>query len=158
MTRWILLLALAVAAPAWSTSIEPMPLEALLAKTDHVVLATVTAVDMVDAEGEPVTDPQARTGPGSRNLIRYHLQVDRVVTSTSAKVPATLVVPEWQMWHYSLGQMQRSMAHTQYVFLLRAHLPAGRQRPVPLSRGHAGGAGPVEREPLAALGGRGACA
>lgn len=119
MTRWILLLALAVAAPAWSTSVEPMPLEALLAKTDHVLLATVTAVDMVDAQGEPVTDPQARTGPGGPNLIRYHLQVDRVVTSTSAKVPATLVVPEWQMWHYSLGQMQRAMTHTQSVFLLR---------------------------------------
>lgn len=113
MTRWILLLALAVAAPAWSTSVEPMPLEALLAKTDHVLLPTVTAVDMVDAQGKPVTDPQARTGPGGPNLIRYHLQVDRVVTSTSAKVPTTLVIPEWQMWHYSLGQMQRSMTHAQ---------------------------------------------
>lgn len=85
MPRWSLSLALAVVAPAWSTSVEPMPLDALLANTDHVLLATVSAVDMVDAQGKPVTDPQARTGPGGPNLIRY-LQVDRVATPTSAKV------------------------------------------------------------------------
>lgn len=86
MPRWSLSRALAVVAPAWSTSVEPMPLDALLANTDHVLLATVSAVDMVDAQGKPVTDPQARTGPGGPNPIRYHLQVDRVATSTSAKV------------------------------------------------------------------------
>lgn len=119
MTRWLLLLALALAAPAWTTEIVPQPLEALLARTDHVLLATVTAVDMVDARGKPVTDPQARTGPGSANLIRYHVRVDRVVASTSAKVPATLLIPEWQMWHHRLGTTQREMTNTQHVFLLR---------------------------------------
>jgi len=119
MKRWMLLLALALAIPAWATSIVPMSLDALLGKTDHVLVATITAVDMVDGQGKPVTDPQARTGPGSPNQIRYRLRIDRIVASEATNVPATLVVPEWQMWHYSLGVIQRSAIGTQRVFFLR---------------------------------------
>lgn len=119
MKRWMLLLSLALATPAWATSIEPISLDALLAKTDHVLLATVTAVDMVDGHGKPVTDPQARTGPGSPNRIRYLVHVDRIVASEAADVPATLVVPEWPMWHYSLEQIQHGATGTQRVLFLR---------------------------------------
>lgn len=126
MKRWLLLLTLWMAPPAWATSIVPMTLDELLARTDHVLLATITAVDMVDGQGRPVTDPHARTGPGMPNRIRYHLRVDRTVVSDAAKAPATLLVPEWPMWHYTLGSVQESATGQQRVFFLRgpAFVPA----------------------------------
>lgn len=111
---------------AQATSVEHLSLDELVRKADHVVLATVVEVDMVDRRGRQVTDPEARTGPGRGNTIRLHLAVRDVLYSRELDVPATLVVPLWSAWHYTLGSITESAQGTQGIFLLEGErfLPA----------------------------------
>lgn len=104
---------------ASATSVVPMPLEQIVAESDVVVVATVRAVDMVDARGKPITDPSARTGPGLKNQMRFQLDVHEVLFSRQGEVPRRVTVPLWQMWHYELGEMQRLAAGGKSIFLLK---------------------------------------
>jgi hypothetical protein len=82
--------------------------EKLLANTDHVLIGRLIRIDMVNGDGEEIMDPSARTGPGLRNTIRFHVAIDEVCISTKKKVPPLLVVPLDRTMHYSLGQVQEA--------------------------------------------------
>lgn len=125
--RYVLaLLIIGFATAATATSVPQMPLEDIVRSADHVVVANVTRVDMVDGRGRPVTDPQARTGPGLKNQIRFHLRVKQVLFTRAGAVPPTLTVPLWTMWHYELGGMQDVVSEEDSIFLLKgdAYEPA----------------------------------
>jgi hypothetical protein len=85
-------------------------LEQLAAGADHVFVANVIGVDMIDANGEAIVDPRAMTGPGGRNTIRLKMKIHEVVASSAAKPPETLFVPLDSRMHYELGQIQKAHA------------------------------------------------
>ncbi|WP_340649719.1 hypothetical protein [Pseudoxanthomonas winnipegensis] len=118
MKRWMLLLALCCGGAADATSIVPTPLSEILAKSDHVIVGRVVEVDMIDGQGRPVTDFEARTGPGLTNVIRYRVHVEDVLQTNAARVPAVLVIPEWSAWHYTFDDVKTSATGQQFVFLL----------------------------------------
>lgn len=74
----IVLLMIALCAPGLTTatSVAPKPLEEMVQEANHVVVATVVRVDMVDHAGWAVLEPEANTGPGLRNRLRFHLAVE----------------------------------------------------------------------------------
>lgn len=83
-----------------------MSLTAMATEADHVLVGHVVGVDMVDANGGPVVDDQARTGIGSENVIRLHVVVDKALITTAERVPRELVIPLDPYMHYSLGQIR----------------------------------------------------
>lgn len=118
---------------AFATSVLPKPLDELVRESDHVVVATIIAVEMVDGHGDSVTDRDARTGPGLDNEMRFFLQVKHVLFTRSDALPPVLMVPLWSMWHYELGDMQDQMTGSAGIFLLKGNYfqptyPAGFQR------------------------------
>ncbi len=60
----LLLLAMCISGTALATSVLPKPLEELVSEADHVVVATITRVDLVDRDGKQIINRTARTGPG----------------------------------------------------------------------------------------------
>ena len=117
--KTLFLLALCVPALVSATSVPEKSLEMMVREADHVIVATVIEVDMVDGLGRPVTQPKARTGPGLKNQMRFRLSVEEVLSTRGAKLPRRIVVPLWQMWHYSLGTMQTEVTGTRGIFLLK---------------------------------------
>lgn len=118
--RYVLaLFALLFAGAAWATSVAPKPLEEMVRQADHVVVATIESVDMVDGRGKPIVDPRARTGPGLKNQMRFNLRVKELLFTRSPMLPPTLRVPLWAAWHYQLGSMQEQMTGSTGIFLLK---------------------------------------
>lgn len=95
--------AIAMAGFPFEATLEEMAHEA-----DHILVGRVAGVDMMDGQGKPVEDPQARTGPGLDNTIRLLIQVDQVLVSNAAKVPDVIPVPLASHLHYTLGQIQEA--------------------------------------------------
>jgi hypothetical protein len=129
----LLLLAMCIPGIAMATSVPPKPLDEMVRESDHVVVATITSVDMVDGSGKPLTDRSARTGPGSNNQMRFHLRVEAVLFTRSKALPSALTVPLWTMWHYALGNMQDQVTGSRGIFLLKGDAfeptyPTGFQR------------------------------
>lgn len=81
-------------------------LEELATGADHILVGRITGVDMIDASGNAVTDPSARTGPGSGKQIRLRIEVDKTLLTNAQSVPSTLHVPLDSSLHYTLGQIQ----------------------------------------------------
>jgi hypothetical protein len=119
MRSLVLSALLCAAGLANATSVAPMPLEQMVREADHVVVATVSKVDMVDGRGRPVADPEARTGPGLDNEIRLHLAVSEVLYTQDDRLPDTLVVPLWTAWHYTLESITEAAGGTSGIFLLK---------------------------------------
>lgn len=115
-----ILMALLVSESA-ATQIPFKDLTNLLTETDHVLVGTVTHVDMLDGGGHPVSDVSARTGPGSENLLRLHvaIQSNGVIASSSDNRPAAITIPLWQKWHDTLGNRKREVEAKTYIFLLQ---------------------------------------
>ena len=107
-----ILLALVIAIPAIATAGLPFEasLEEMATSADHVLIGRVTGVDMIDGEGNAITDPEARTGPGLHHQIRLRIAVDVVIGTTAEKVPDELYVPLASHLHYRLGQIQEAHA------------------------------------------------
>ncbi|ALN58190.1 hypothetical protein GLE_2842 [Lysobacter enzymogenes] len=112
-------------APACATSIVPKPLEELVRESDHVVVATVVGVDMVDGRGRALNDPAARTGPGSANRMSFELKVESVLFTRAGSLPPRIRVPLWSMWHYQLGTMRDEVVGSRGIFLLKGAPPKG---------------------------------
>jgi hypothetical protein len=104
---------------ALATSVPQKPLGDILRESDHVVVATIIGVEMVDGAGQPVTDPVARTGPGLDNRLLLFLQVKDVLFTRAGRLPPVLMVPLWRMLHSELGGMQEQVVGSTGVFLLR---------------------------------------
>lgn len=103
-----LLLSLAATIPLVALASLPlqMSLAEMVAEADHVLVGHVVGVDMVDGNGRPVMDDQARTAPGLNNVIRLHVAVDETLITTAERVPKELLVPLDPLMHYSLGQIK----------------------------------------------------
>ena len=120
---------------ALATSVLPKPLEEMVREADHIVVAKIVSVDMVDGRGRPIHDREARTGPGLLNRMRLNLDVQEVLSAGKELPSRKLRVPLWSMWHYSLGTMQDDLTGTTGIFLLKGDnyepvYPAGFQRPL----------------------------
>ncbi|WP_418126045.1 hypothetical protein [Variovorax sp. 160MFSha2.1] len=83
-----------------------MSLAEMAADADHVLVGHVVSVDMVDGDGRPVVDDQARTGSSSKNLIRLRVVVDEALITTAERVPRELLIPLDPLMHYSLSQIR----------------------------------------------------
>ena len=120
-----ILLACLLSASAAATSIPSRELAELVTDADHVVIATVTKVSMVDGDGKEIKDREGRTGPGLKNEIRLHLEVKEVLFSTAPEASKEMIVRLWRMWHYSLGGIQDTTLGNTSIFLLKgpAHDP-----------------------------------
>lgn len=108
-----------VATQAGATSIAHRSFEEIVHDADHVIVAKVVKVDMVDAHGRQVRDREARTGPGLRNRLRFHLDVRDVLFTACQRQPRRVLVPLWSAWHYSLGAMQDQVEGSDGIFLLK---------------------------------------
>lgn len=118
-----ILLALLLAVPAIAIAGFPFEatLEEMATSSDHVLIGRITGVDMIDGDGNQVSDPEARTGPGLNNQIRLRIAVDVVIATNAQDVPRELFVPLASHLHYSLGQIQDAHAEDseQRLILLR---------------------------------------
>lgn len=106
MGRLLLSLAATIPLVAFASFPLQMSVAEMAAAADHVLVVHVIGVDMVDRNGLPVLDDQARTGPGLNNVIRLHVAVDETLITTAERVPERLLVPLDPLMHYSLGQIR----------------------------------------------------
>lgn len=135
MKHLLILICLMLSGPAAGTSVPPKPLAEMVEEADCIVAATVEQVSMVNGRGRPVADRNAKTGPGLKNQIRFHLEVEDVLRSKGAALPSRIVVPLWTMWHYELGAITDAAQGSTGIFLLKCGsfepvYPAGFQRPL----------------------------
>ena len=100
---------------------DAVSLPELVAASDHILIVRVTKVDMVNRWGFKVRHQSAMTGPGRGRIIRLHLVVDEVITSTATEVPPKIVLSLEPEFHYSLGQIQDAHSDTndQFIVLLK---------------------------------------
>ena len=110
MRRALLLLVALVPAIAMAGFPFEATLEEMAQQADHILVGRVAGVDMVDGQGRPVKDPEARTGPSLDNTIRLLIQVDQVLVSP-AKVPESSRFLGSHL-HYKLGQIQEAHEET----------------------------------------------
>ncbi len=115
-----LALVLLCVAGANATQVEPRELSELVSESDHIIIAKVTKVQMVDENENEVTDPKGRTGPGLDNEILLHVTITKegILKTNNDNPPEKLVIPLWKMWHFSLGQWKKEEGTTS-IFLLK---------------------------------------
>ncbi len=115
--------ALLFAVQAQATQIPFRDLTNLVSDADHVLIGTVEKVDMVDAKGNQVTNETARTGPGSENQLRLHVNVptNGVISSSAEGAPETILIPLWQRWHDTLGNRRKEVEGKTFIFLLKGN-------------------------------------
>lgn len=118
MNKALGILMLLAASAVQATSVARIDLAELVRRTDHVFLATVAKVDMIDGNGHEVNDGNEGTGPGSDNQIRFHLDVHEVIYSSSLRPPRRVIVNLWKMWHYSLGTIRENVEGSKGIFML----------------------------------------
>ncbi len=106
------LISLLLALGVFSSSLfASMPLQKSMLQivngSNHVLSVNIIGVDMIDEEGNQITDPNAKTGPGLKNQIRLISKVTKVHHTNSKKVPDEIRVPLDSFMHYSLGQISK---------------------------------------------------
>ena len=86
-----------------------------------MLICKVVTVQMVDETGREVADREARTGPGLKNELRLHVELENggVLKTNAKSVPEKLVIPLWQMWHANLGSSKDFYEGRMYIFLLK---------------------------------------
>ncbi len=111
------------ASQASATQIIYRDLTNLVADADHVLIGTVTDVDMLDSMGNQVSDDDARTGPGVENQLRLHVTVDTndVLKTGSDATPLQIVIPLWTKWHDTLGNRKHESQNKTFIFLLKGN-------------------------------------
>jgi len=114
-----LILAWLLPLSAHATSVPQKPLDDLVRESDHVFVATVVKVDMVNGKGKAVKDKTAMTGPGLENEIRFHLEIREVLFTKSPQPPKSVIVRLWKAWHYQLGDIQDAVTGSTSIFLLK---------------------------------------
>jgi len=111
-----LLLTISISIANASAPVEA-PLMEVVAKADHLLVVKVSGVDMIDANGNQLTEPDAMTGPDLGNTIRLIVKVEEVVVTNAATVPDVLYLPLDSWMHYSLGQIQSYYKGVDYTFM-----------------------------------------
>jgi hypothetical protein len=97
---------------AAATPFREKPLKDLVAESDHILIATITRVDMVDNQGK------GQSAPELASTIRLHLTVhkDGVLKTDDKNVPGKLVVSLCPLWDSSIGQLTKEQGN-KYIFL-----------------------------------------
>ncbi len=106
MLKFVFLLLFFVSNTAFASFPIEVTDEELITKTDHILIGRVIGVDMIDGDGNQVTDLKARTGPGLNNKIRLIFAVDEVLVTNSSSVAEKLFIPLDSFMHFSLGQIR----------------------------------------------------
>ena len=92
------------------STLASMPLEVSMLKvvsaSDHILTVKVRDVDMIDGVGRKITDLNAMTGPGNKNLIRLICNVKDVHLTNSKEVPSVVKIPLDGFMHYSFRQIK----------------------------------------------------
>lgn len=99
------LLLLATGPEAGASVPIEMNIEELACRTDHVLMARVVDVELINSKGH--VQKSGDTGPGLGHTIRLILEVDEVVESNAAEVPQRLKFPLDSFVHYSVEQVRR---------------------------------------------------
>jgi hypothetical protein len=104
----------------FGTKIASKSIEELVRDSDHVIIAKVIRVEMIDAGGKLIIDKNARTGPGSDNQLQLILKVSKngIIFSNVGKLPETVTVKLWKMRHLSIGGI-KDFLNKEYIFLLK---------------------------------------
>jgi hypothetical protein len=79
-------------------------------------------VGIYNSVGWKLSNPWARTGPGSSNQIRMRVKIDRqnVLKTDRTELPDFITIGEWQMWHGSHNNwMEDDNVGQSYIFLLK---------------------------------------
>jgi len=111
---------LLISSEAFSTSFRKRELKDLVEESDHIVIGKVTKVTMYNDKGRQITNPFARTGPGKKHEIRFHISIEKggILKTTKEVFPEKIVVPRHGSLHLVLGQEKRHNGMT-YIFLLK---------------------------------------
>ena len=106
--------------PAHATRIAHKKLSELVKESDHILVVKIEKITMVGADGKEIKDLDARTGPGSKNQIQYHVTVtkDGIIKTNAEKQPKKLVIGLWRMWHSRLSSHQ-DMKNKTVIMLLK---------------------------------------
>ena len=106
--------------PVYATKIVHKELSVLVKESDHILVVKIEKVTMVGADGKEIKNLDARTGPGSKNQIQYHVVVvkDGVIKTNAKKHPKKLVIGLWQKWHSRLSSHQ-DMKNKTVIMLLK---------------------------------------
>ncbi|BBM85520.1 hypothetical protein [Candidatus Uabimicrobium amorphum] len=106
--------------PTYATKIMPKKLSELVKESDHVLIVKIEKITMIDGNGKEIKNLDARTGPGLKNQIQYHVVVEKngVLKTNAKKSPQKLIVGLWRMWHSSLGSHQ-DMKDKKVIMLLK---------------------------------------
>lgn len=121
MKVFIIILSVLWSVPTHATTVAYKDITNLVAEAEHILIGKVDRVSMVDWDGNEITNPEARTGPGSNNEIRLHVKVledGGVLKTTHTNVPQMLTIPLMKKWHYELGQIKETEGET-FIFLLK---------------------------------------
>lgn len=87
-------------------------------QSDHVFVAHVIGVDMIDGKGRVIKDDDAMTGPSFENVIRLKVQIDEVLVTNAKEPPKELYIPLDPFMHYRLGEVKKAHAGENPKFLL----------------------------------------
>ena len=117
MLRYLTLLCLLTLQAFASIPLQMTDAE-LAAKSDHLFVAHVIAVDMIDGKGRQITDTDAMTGPGLKNLIRLKVKIDQVLVTTAKEPPKELYIPLDPFMHYRFGEVKKAHTGDESKFLL----------------------------------------
>ena len=115
------ILLLGASGQLWSTKILHKKLPELIKRADHVFAGRIVKVDMIQGNGDIVTNPKARTGPGLKNKIRLHIAPDRkaVLKGNGSVLPRRVIVELWPRWHKRLGTTKKRLENRKKIFLLK---------------------------------------
>jgi hypothetical protein len=113
------LMAFTLSHAAFATKIAPTDTRTLVKKADYILIGEVVIAEIVDEKGTPLIGDNARTYPGSGNILRYYVRVDRdhVIKGKKANIPEYIFVRAWPMWQITL-EYSRKMEGKKYIFLL----------------------------------------
>ena len=106
---------------ALATSYATPKLSDLVKKADHIIIAKISKVDMIDGKGKEVKDPKARTGPGLENVIRYHLEVKtaKFIKNGNKQKPKEIIIELDNFQHLTLGGIKSLDEGKEFIFLLQ---------------------------------------
>jgi hypothetical protein len=113
----LLILVFAFTSNVQSTSVPEKNLEEVLEMTDHVIRGLIIRVDMIDRDGNEITDLDSRTGRNG-NKMRIHLEVYEVIKSNITTKPSMLIVEIWDAWHMTFKNIQHYPGN-EAIFLLK---------------------------------------
>lgn len=74
--------------------------------------------------GWPVRDPNAQTGPGSRNTIWLRVEFDRsaVLKGAAGRLPSLVNLPLMQSWNKDLRSEKESSLGRDFIFFLSSDM------------------------------------